>query len=72
MTEKVLIRIQVDGKELELIDMGEGHEDSVYKDDVVFFKMGHALNKERTLASYDYTFTLTRHRTKEELERSKR
>ena len=65
--EKIIVRVEVDGVELAPIEMGEGHEDLIYKDDIKFFRMGHVFNIEHTRAPYDYTFSLSRHKTKEEL-----
>lgn len=65
--EKIIVRVEVDGVELAPVEMGEGHEDHIYKDDMTFFSMGHVFNIEHTRAPYDYTFSLSRHKTKEEL-----
>ena len=65
--EKIVIKVIADGEELSPIVMREGKEDSIYKDEVVFFSMGHVLNKERTVAPYDYTIRLTRPKTRKEL-----
>ena len=65
--EKIIIRVAVDGVELAPIEMDEGHEGTFYKDDMTFFKMGHVFNIEHTRAPYDYTLSLSRHKTKEEL-----
>lgn len=66
MTEKIVIRVEVDGMEVYLIELGEGREDYFYKDDIAFFSMGRLFNKERTIAPYDYVFRLCRHKTEEE------
>jgi len=65
--EKIIVRVEVDGVELEHIEMDEGHEDPIYKEEMMFFKMGHVFNIEHTRAPYDYTLSLSRPKTKEEL-----
>ena len=65
--EKIIVRVEVDGVKLEPIEMGEGHEDLIYKEEMMFFSMGHVFNMEHTRAPYDYTLSLSRHKTKEEL-----
>lgn len=67
--ETIIVRVEVDGVELEHIEMGEGHEDHIYKEEMKFFSVGHVLNIEHTRALYDYTFSLSRRKTKEELAR---
>ena len=65
--EKIVVRVVIDDVELAPIEMGEGYEDTFYKDDMKFFGMGHVFNIEHTRAPYDYTLSLSRHKTKEEL-----
>lgn len=64
--ERITFQVIVDGEELAPFNMGAGKEDSIYKDDIAFFCMGHIYNKERNKAPYDYTIRLTRHKTEEE------
>ena len=65
--EKIIVRVEVDGVELAPIEMGEGHEDLIYKEEMTLFKMGHVFNIEHTRVPYGYTLSLSRHKTKEEL-----
>ena len=64
--EKLIVRVEVDGVELEPIDMGEGREDTTYKGDIKFYSMGHVFNKDHTHAPYEYMISLTRHKSEEE------
>jgi len=70
--EKIIVRVEVDGVELEHIEMGEGHEAPIYKEEMMFFSMGRVFNIEHARAPYDYTLSLSRHKTKEELNEIKR
>ena len=67
MTEKIIVRIEVDGVELNPIDMGKGKTDSVYKEDIFYYSGEHALNKEKTLALYTCSIRMSRQKTKEEI-----
>jgi len=58
--EKIEIKVVVDGKELEPIIMGEGKEGYVYKNDIVFYSMGHIHNKDKTVALYEYNISIRR------------
>ena len=51
---------KVDGKELAEIDMGEGGQDSIYKDDWVFYKAGYIMIG--TNATYSYSIRIARKR----------
>jgi len=64
--EKITIKVIVDGEELTPLNMGVGKEDTIYKDQIVFFSMGHIYNKEGNKAPYDYSIHLTRGKTDEE------
>lgn len=66
MTEKIIVRVEVDGVELAPIELGEGMQDGIYIEDIVFFSMGDLYNKEHTVAPYSYMFRLNRHKTEEE------
>ena len=65
--ERIIVRVEVEGVELAPIEMGEGHGDTFYKEEMTFFKMGRVFNIEHTRAPYGYTLSLSRHKTKEEL-----
>ena len=64
--EEITIKVIVDGEELPPLNMGEGEEDQIYKDQIAFFRMGHVYNKEGNKAPYDYTIRLTRNKTEAE------
>ena len=72
MTRKIIVRVEVDGVELLPIELGEGMQDGVYIEDIVFFKMGDLFNREHTIAPYSYMFRLNRHKTEEEKLRERR
>ena len=65
--EKIVIEIVVDNIKLHPIAMGLGEQHLIYKDDIMFFSMGHVFNREGTEVPYDYTINLTRHKTEKEL-----
>lgn len=71
MTEKIVIHVEVDGVELAPIELGEGVQDGVYIEDIVFFRMGDLFNKEHTVAPYSYMFRLNRHKTEGEKHRER-
>jgi len=70
MTEKIIIHIEVDGDitTLEPVDMGEGRQDAIYRDDISFYRGGDTNNKEHTFALYRYSFHLSRHKFDDERE----
>lgn len=66
--EKIVVKIEVDGIELTPIDMGPSRQDSTYKDDIAFYKMGNAGLARGRFLPYQYSIGITRHKTKEEKE----
>jgi hypothetical protein len=64
--EKIVVKLGVDGVELEPLDMGKGETDSFYEEDMVFYKGGYIFNKEHTHGVYSCSIRLSRHKTKEE------
>ena len=65
--EVITIKMLVDGEEQAPISMRDGLQDVFYKDEIAFFSMGSVYNKEKSVALYDYTIRLTRHKTDEEM-----
>ena len=64
--EKIVVKIEVDGVPLKPLALGKGKQHFIYEDDMQFFLMGHLFNVKGTLAPYEFTISLTRHKTTKE------
>lgn len=56
--EKIILLPIIDGNNLDEIDMGEGKQDMLYKEEVVFYKSGYIIVGNK--AEYSYSIRLVR------------